>query len=66
MGFVSKEYLREYYLKNRDRILAKQNIYNNANREKKRLRDRLAYYAKKEAKKVEQIKIESGVKITFE
>jgi len=70
MPFNSKEYAKQYYLTNRDRILAQQYIYNDAHREEKRLRDRLAYYAKKEkkqeVKKAEQIKIDSGIKISFE
>jgi len=66
MVFDSKEYSKQYYLKNRARILAQQYLYNEAHREEKRLRDRLAYYAKKEAKKVEQIKIEQGIKVTFQ
>ena len=58
-----KQYFREYYLKNRDRILARSNAYNKNHLFEKRERDRRYYnYKKKEGV---PIKIESGIKISF-
>jgi len=61
MGY--KEYSKQYYLKNRDQILAKQNEYNIAHREEKRLRDRIAYHSKK--KEVVPIKLEKNISVSF-
>lgn len=63
MVFNAKEYSHQYYLKNRERILAKTNAYNREHREEKRERDRIAYSNRK--KEVVRIKIEPGLRINF-
>ena len=64
MVFNSKEYAKQYYIKNREKILARTNAYNQAHREEKRLKDRLAYHSKK--KKYKPIVIDQNIKISFQ
>lgn len=64
MVFSAKEYAKQYYIKNRERILARTNKYNQAHREEKRLRDRIAYHSRKPEYK--PIIIDQNIKISFQ
>lgn len=61
----SKEYFREYYLKNRERILKRMNAYNQMHLEERKLYDRLRHILTYTSKPKESLKIEKNIKIAF-
>ena len=71
MVFDPKEYARQYYLRNRDRILVRTTEYSQAHKSEKKIYDRIRYLKRKENKEIKKrevslIKIGPGLKITFD
>jgi hypothetical protein len=61
----SKEYFREYYLKNRERILKRMNAYNQMHSEERKVYDRLRHILTYTSKPKENFKIEKNVQVKF-
>ena len=61
----NKEYFREYYLKNRERIIKRVTAYNEKHSEQRKLYDRVRHLLNYTPKSKEGLKIEKNVKIAF-
>lgn len=61
----SKEYFREYYMKNRERIIKRVTAYNEKHSEDRKLYDRVRHLLIYTPKPKEGLKIEKNVKIAF-
>jgi hypothetical protein len=61
----SKEYFREYYLKNRERILKRVTAYNEKHSEDRKLYDRVRHLLTYTSKPKDVLKIEKNVQVKF-
>jgi len=61
----SKEYFREYYLKNRERILKRVTAYNETHSEERKVYDRVRHLLTYTSKPKENFKIEKNVQVKF-
>lgn len=61
----SKEYLRDYYMRNRERILKRVTAYNEKHSEERKLYDRIRHLLNYTPKPKEALKIEKNVQVKF-
>ena len=61
----SKEYFREYYLKNRERILKRVTAYNQMHSEERKVYDRVRHLLTYTSKPKENFKIDKNIRVKF-